>query len=42
MQSSSPPDTPDTKASFRKPSNDAANRRYRRRSPANGSSSSDG
>ncbi|KAM7529980.1 hypothetical protein LguiB_033390 [Lonicera macranthoides] len=30
-----------TKAAFRKPSTDAANRRYRRRSPAGGSSSSD-
>lgn len=30
----------DSKAEFRKPSNDAANRKYRRRSPAAGSSSS--
>ncbi|KAJ4706666.1 arginine/serine-rich coiled-coil protein 2 isoform X2 [Melia azedarach] len=35
------PDTSATKAAFRKPLNDAANRKYRRRSPANGSSSSD-
>ncbi|XP_057785353.1 uncharacterized protein LOC131002866 isoform X2 [Salvia miltiorrhiza] len=32
----------DSKAEFRKPSNDAANRKYRRRSPVGGSSSSDG
>ncbi|XP_047313760.1 pre-mRNA-splicing factor spp2-like isoform X1 [Impatiens glandulifera] len=32
----------DTKAGFRKPSNDATNRKYRRRSPSTGSSSSDG
>lgn len=32
----------DTKAAFRKPSNEAANRKYRRRSPLDGSSSSDG
>ncbi|KAL0383441.1 UNVERIFIED_CONTAM: hypothetical protein Scaly_0631400 [Sesamum calycinum] len=30
----------DSKAEFRKPSNDAANRKYRRRSPVGGSSSS--
>lgn len=30
----------DTKAEFRKPSNDATNRKYRRRSPVGGSSSS--
>uniref|UniRef100_A0A5B6Z8K2 Putative arginine/serine-rich coiled-coil protein 2 isoform X2 n=1 Tax=Davidia involucrata TaxID=16924 RepID=A0A5B6Z8K2_DAVIN len=41
LQSSSP-DTADAKAAFRKPSNDAANRKYRRRSPISGSSSSDG
>ncbi|KAA8517283.1 hypothetical protein F0562_017576 [Nyssa sinensis] len=41
LQSSSP-DNADAKAAFRKPSNDAANRKYRRRSPINGSSSSDG
>ncbi|PIN21504.1 hypothetical protein CDL12_05808 [Handroanthus impetiginosus] len=33
-------DSSDTKAEFRKPSNDAANRKYRRRSPLGGSSSS--
>lgn len=32
----------DSKAEFRKPSNDAANRKYRRRSPLGKSSSSDG
>ncbi|XP_044478719.1 cylicin-1-like isoform X2 [Mangifera indica] len=42
MQSSSPPDAADAKAAFRKPSNDAGNRKYRRRSPVNGSPSSDG
>lgn len=31
-----------SKATFRKPSNDAGNRKYRRRSPENGSSSSEG
>lgn len=31
-----------SKATFRKPANDAGNRKYRRRSPENGSSSSDG
>ncbi|KAF7147970.1 hypothetical protein RHSIM_Rhsim03G0036800 [Rhododendron simsii] len=36
------PDNADAKAAFRKPSNDAANRKYRRRSPVSGSSSSDG
>lgn len=30
----------DAKAEFKKPSNDAANRKYRRRSPVGGSSSS--
>lgn len=35
------PDNTDTKTTFRKPSSDAANRKYRRRSPASGSSSSD-
>lgn len=39
---SSPPESFDLKAAFRKPSNDAANRNYRRRSPTNGSFSSDG
>eukprot|EP00262_Sarcandra_glabra_P014282 TRINITY_DN4147_c0_g1_i2.p1 TRINITY_DN4147_c0_g1~~TRINITY_DN4147_c0_g1_i2.p1 ORF type:complete len:535 (-),score=128.68 TRINITY_DN4147_c0_g1_i2:121-1725(-) len=34
------PDNSDVKASFRKPSNDAANRKYRRRSPVSGSASS--
>jgi hypothetical protein len=32
----------ETKATFRKPSNDMANRKYRRHSPMNGSSLSDG
>jgi hypothetical protein len=32
----------DAKTTFRKPSTDAANRKYRRRSPVGGSSSSDG
>ncbi|KAL5994775.1 hypothetical protein ACLOJK_024830 [Asimina triloba] len=43
LQSRSP-DNPDVKPSFRKPSNDATNRKYRRRSPVGGSatSSSDG
>ncbi|KAK4837175.1 hypothetical protein QYF36_003385 [Acer negundo] len=41
-QSPSPDAAADTKAAFRKPSNEAANRKYRRRSPLNGSSSSDG
>ncbi|XP_058205356.1 uncharacterized protein LOC131319214 [Rhododendron vialii] len=36
------PDNANAKAAFRKPSNDAANRKYRRRSPVSGSSSSDG
>ncbi|KAL6988027.1 hypothetical protein U1Q18_013773 [Sarracenia purpurea var. burkii] len=36
------PDNADAKAAFRKPSNDAGNRKYRRRSPVSGSSSSDG
>ncbi|XP_052202381.1 uncharacterized protein LOC127808074 isoform X2 [Diospyros lotus] len=36
------PDKADAKATFHKPSNDAANRRYRRRSPVGGSSSSGG
>ncbi|XP_044506513.1 arginine/serine-rich coiled-coil protein 2-like isoform X2 [Mangifera indica] len=40
MQSSS--QAVDAKAEFRKPLNDAGNRKYRRRSPVNGSSSSDG
>lgn len=39
---SSPPESSVVKAAFRKPSNDAANRNYRRRSPTDGSSSSDG
>lgn len=30
------------KATFRKPANDAGNRKYRRRSPVNGSSSPEG
>ncbi|GFS36817.1 hypothetical protein Acr_00g0048180 [Actinidia rufa] len=45
MESNSPslsPDNADAKAAFRKPSNDASNRKYRRRSPVSGSSSSDG
>ncbi|KAL5745376.1 hypothetical protein ACOSP7_026522 [Xanthoceras sorbifolium] len=43
MESQSPVDAAaDTKVAFRKPSNEAANRKYRRRSPLNGSSSSDG
>ncbi|CAN6443340.1 unnamed protein product [Victoria cruziana] len=33
------PDTSDAKPSFRKPANDAVNRRYRRHSPASGSAS---
>ncbi|KAL7197682.1 hypothetical protein ACSBR2_020244 [Camellia fascicularis] len=36
------PENADAKAAFRKPLNDAANRKYRRRSPVGGSSSSDG
>lgn len=39
---SPPTDTADAKTAFRKPSNDAANRKYRRRSPVSGSSSSSG
>ncbi|XP_059646071.1 uncharacterized protein LOC132290395 isoform X2 [Cornus florida] len=39
---SSSPENADVRAAFRKPSNDAANRKYRRRSPVSGSSSSDG
>lgn len=35
-------DNGDAKTTFRKPSTDAANRKYRRRSPVGGSSSSDG
>lgn len=31
-----------SKATFRKPTNDAGTRKYRRRSPENGSSSSEG
>ncbi|KDP29249.1 hypothetical protein JCGZ_16638 [Jatropha curcas] len=43
MQSPPPDnDNAETKAAFRKPSNHAANRKYRRRSPACGSSSSEG
>lgn len=38
---SSPSDSADAKAAFRKPSNDAVHRKYRRRSPVGGSSSSD-
>ncbi|KAJ9184998.1 hypothetical protein P3X46_004679 [Hevea brasiliensis] len=41
MQSPTP-DNVETKAAFRKPSNHVANRKYRRRSPADGSSSSEG
>ncbi|GMP97811.1 hypothetical protein CsSME_00045925 [Camellia sinensis var. sinensis] len=36
------PENADAKAAFRKPLNDAASRKYRRRSPVGGSSSSDG
>ncbi|KAK9290763.1 hypothetical protein L1049_008939 [Liquidambar formosana] len=36
------PDNADAKTAFRKPSNDTANRKYRRHSPVSGSSSSDG
>ncbi|KAJ7976598.1 arginine/serine-rich coiled-coil protein 2 isoform X2 [Quillaja saponaria] len=36
------PDNGESKATFRKPSSDAANRKYRRHSPVGGSSSSDG
>lgn len=39
---SPPSESAGTKAAFRKPSNDAANRNYRRRSPVCGSSSADG
>ncbi|KAK1386566.1 arginine/serine-rich coiled-coil protein 2 [Heracleum sosnowskyi] len=39
---SSPADSDGAKAAFRKPSNDVVNRKYRRRSPVDGSSSSDG
>ncbi|GLT95786.1 hypothetical protein SLE2022_134480 [Rubroshorea leprosula] len=39
---SPPGDGSNTKTAFRKPSNDAANRKYRRRSPVGGSSSSEG
>ncbi|XP_031266278.1 arginine/serine-rich coiled-coil protein 2 isoform X2 [Pistacia vera] len=42
MQSSSPPDAANAKGAFRKPLNDAGCRKYRRRSPVNRSSSSDG
>lgn len=38
----SPTDSDSAKAAFRKPSNDVVNRKYRRRSPVDGSSSSDG
>ncbi|KAI3507495.1 hypothetical protein L1887_22482 [Cichorium endivia] len=38
----SPVDSPGAKAAFHKPSNDSSNRKYRRRSPVSGSSSSDG
>lgn len=40
----SPPaaDGGDAKTAFRKPATDAANRKYRRRSPVGGSSPSDG
>ncbi|KAG8646429.1 hypothetical protein MANES_09G004100v8 [Manihot esculenta] len=41
MQSPTP-DNVETKAAFRKPSNHVGNRKYRRRSPVNGSSSSEG
>ncbi|KAK9053642.1 hypothetical protein SSX86_024716 [Deinandra increscens subsp. villosa] len=37
-----PSDSPGAKAAFHKPSNDPSNRKYRRRSPVTGSSSSDG
>lgn len=41
--SQSPPhDNSDTKNAFRKPSGEATNRNYRRRSPIEGSSSPDG
>lgn len=39
---SSPADSDSAKAAFRRPSNDVVNRKYRRRSPVDGSSSSDG
>ncbi|KAK6944462.1 hypothetical protein RJ641_025564 [Dillenia turbinata] len=39
---SPPHDNSDTKSAFRKPSNDAGNRKYRRRSPESGSSSAGG
>ncbi|MED6137370.1 hypothetical protein PIB30_064446 [Stylosanthes scabra] len=44
MESNSPPlhDNSDAKNAFRKPSGDAANRNYRRRSPVDGSASPDG
>ncbi|XVF07097.1 hypothetical protein REPUB_Repub06bG0109100 [Reevesia pubescens] len=38
----SPPDSSDAKAAFRKPSNDASNRQYRRHSPVTRLSSSEG
>ncbi|KAL4283301.1 hypothetical protein GQ457_16G019690 [Hibiscus cannabinus] len=38
----SPPDSCDAKAAFRKPSNDASNRQYRRRTPVSGFSSYEG
>lgn len=38
----SPPDNSDAKAAFRKPSNDASNRQYRRRSPVSRLSSPEG
>ncbi|XP_031383508.1 arginine/serine-rich coiled-coil protein 2 isoform X3 [Punica granatum] len=41
MESSPPENSSDMKAAFRKPSNDASKRNYRRRSPTDGSSSSD-
>ncbi|KAL3534663.1 hypothetical protein ACH5RR_003124 [Cinchona calisaya] len=41
-QQSSPQEKVDSTAAFRKPSSDAGNRIYRRRSPVGGSSSSDG
>lgn len=37
-----PSDDADAKTQFRKPSTDATNRKYRRHTPVNGSSSSDG
>ncbi|KAL8232677.1 hypothetical protein R6Q57_002455 [Mikania cordata] len=37
-----PSDSPGAKTTFHKPSNDSSNRKYRRRSPVSGSSSSDG